>query len=229
MLASLVMGNPARALEPIVDVPASTDAAQSLMFDIPALPLGEALDRYAEVTGLPAVFPSELTDGRTSSPLQGRLRPEIALRTLLQGTGLVATQRESRLGRTFVLEHARAVAAQVASGSPPAGSLFAGRAYAGLAQARIWQQLCADPRTRPGSYTALLRFRLGSDGRLHGARLLGSSGDEGRDAALLRRLDRVRIERTAGGAMADEELTMVVFPSDPGGPQCRETQGKHDG
>lgn len=199
--------------------------AGTLAFDLPALPLGEALRIYAETTGQPAVFPSELTDGRTSAAVLGCHRAEVALRLLLQGTGLTARQRESRLGRTFVLEHERSEGAESGSADTATRTLFADEAYAGLAQSRIWRQLCADARTRPGSYTALLRFRLATDGSLGDIRVLGGSGDAARDAALRTRLARVRVGRAPPAELAGRELTMAVLPRDPGGPQCAATGG----
>src|SRR5690606_23862997 len=162
-----------------------------LFFDIPSQQLEAALDSYARITGHPAVFPSDLLVGRISAPLHGVYTAETALQILLQGTGLMAARRSSRAGDTFVLQSIQPLA-----DVPHAASSLSitEDGYAGLAQRRIWQALCADARTRPGSYEALLRFSLGNDGLLHEARLLGSSGDAARDAALLQVLQRVRIE-----------------------------------
>lgn len=187
-------------------------------FDLPALPLDQALRRYAETTGHPAIFPSDLLVGRTSSPVRGRYSTEAALRSLLRGTRLVASRRGNGRGRTFVLEEAGR--APVPRGEAPA-PLFRDEGYAGLAQAGIWRSLCADPRTRPGSYTALVRFRIGRDGRLQEVGLLEGSGSELRDAALLERLGAVRIPGYVPGDLAQQPLVMAVLPSDPGGPQCQ--------
>ncbi|APA68185.1 hypothetical protein YQ44_10495 [Janthinobacterium sp. 1_2014MBL_MicDiv] len=103
--------------------------------------------------------------------------------------------------------------------------LFSENGYAGLVQMRIWQALCSDALTRPGNYTSLLRFYLETDGRIGGARLLGSSGDPRRDAALLHTLRRVHIGSVPPTAIARQPLTMLVAPNAPdAGPQC-ERQG----
>ncbi|WP_168735269.1 TonB C-terminal domain-containing protein [Pseudothauera rhizosphaerae] len=188
-------------------------------FDIPTQPLEAALDRYAQATGRPTLLPSDLLGGRTSSPVRGRYSAEVGLQMLLQGSGLAAARRRSRLGQTFVLQQAE-VAVGRRSGL---AALFGEAGYAGLLQARIWQSLCADARTRPADYSVLLRFLPGTDGRLYDVRLLGSSGDAERDAALLGALQRVRIERAPPPAIARQALTMMIRSNDSAnGPRCEE-------
>ncbi|MDF3831999.1 TonB family protein [Cupriavidus basilensis] len=199
-------------------MPAAGESARLLDFDIPAQPLNAALNRYADATGKPALFPSDIVEGRMSSAVRGRYSAEAALLLLLGGTGLVADKRSSGLGQTFVLKEAGTKA-----GAPRGGmaALFSAQGYAGLAQARIWQALCANARTAPGSYSVLMRFHLDADGRIQGARLLGSSGDARRDAALLEALRGVHIERPAPPAIVQQPLTMVIQPNDPvTGPRC---------
>lgn len=207
-----------------------TDAAISLLaFSIPAQPLNAALNQYADITGQPALFSSDIAHARTSTAVYGHHSAEAALRILLEGTGLVADRRSSGLGQTFILKEAGAGSAAPASPSPRNGmaDLFSEDGYAGVVQMRIWQALCSDARTRPGNYTSLLRFYLETDGRIGGARLLGSSGDPRRDAALLHAVRGVRIGRLPPAAIARQPLTMMVAPSAPGvGPQCGQQQGE---
>ncbi|WP_407352069.1 hypothetical protein [Luteimonas sp. R10] len=196
-----------------------TDAL--LDFDIPAQPLDAALGRYAQITGRPALAPSDLLGGRVSSAVQGRYSAEMGLQILLQGTGLTAARRSSRLGQTFVLQKAEATTAVPRDGL---AALFGEEGYAGLVQARVWQSLCADARTRPGDYSSLLQFELGMDGRLVNPRLLGSSGNARRDAALLDTLRRVRIGRAPPAGIGQQALTLAVLPDDRvAGRQCRES------
>jgi len=68
-------------------VPSGTQSA-SVNFNIPAQPLGSALNAFAEVTGWQVSVPTELITGRTSSGLSGNHQPEEALQALLVGTGL---------------------------------------------------------------------------------------------------------------------------------------------
>ncbi|XJC80866.1 TonB-dependent siderophore receptor (plasmid) [Delftia tsuruhatensis] len=55
---------------------------------IPAQPLSEALLKLAEQTQLQVFFSPSLVQGLSTTPIQGRMRPEDALRSLLQGSGL---------------------------------------------------------------------------------------------------------------------------------------------
>lgn len=198
--------------------PSSASMADArLFFDIPSQQLEAALDSYARITGHPAVFPSDLLNGRISAPLHGVYTAETALQILLQGTGLMAARRSSRAGDTFVLQSLRQFVD--APHATPSTSITED-GYAGLAQRRIWQALCADSRTRPGNYEVLLRFSLGNDGLLHDARLVGSSGNEGRDAALLQVLQRVRIERAPPEHFAGRPLTLAILPDAQGAASC---------
>lgn len=191
-------------------------------FDIPAQSLSVALNRYADTSGQPALFPSHLVGGRTSTAVHGRYSPETALHILLRDTGLTADKRNSTLGQTFVLREVDG-----ASNAPRNAleALFDEEGFAGLVQARVWQALCADHRTRPGNYVSLLRFQLDADGRVREARLIGTSGDAGRDTALLDTLRRVHIERAPPATIVQQPLTMLVAPNDPGtGPRCAPAQ-----
>lgn len=57
-------------------------------FNIPAQPLGSALNAFAETTGWQVSVPTELVADRTSSGISGTHQPEAALQALLVGTGL---------------------------------------------------------------------------------------------------------------------------------------------
>jgi iron complex outermembrane recepter protein len=77
VVAALAMlGSPARV------------TAAPLRFDIAAGPASQTLRRFAEQAGLPLAFPYDLTEGRSTQQVRGRLEPDIALQRLLRGTGL---------------------------------------------------------------------------------------------------------------------------------------------
>jgi TonB family protein len=203
---------------------ASAGAADLRDFDIPAQPLADALNRYADISGRPALFPSDIAGDRMSSAVHGRYSPETALHLMLEGTGLTAEKRDSGLGETFVLKPA-----DVAATVPPAdvAKLFGEQGYSGLVQQRIWQALCADALTAPGRYSAVFRFQVDATGRVNGVRLLGSSGDARRDAALLAGLQQVQIGAPPPPAIVQHSLAMAILPDQPGaGPQCHPENGK---
>lgn len=62
--------------------------AQPLAFDIGAQPLGSALNRLAEQSGLQVIYDGEMVLGKSSQGVHGLQEPEAALQQLLQGSGL---------------------------------------------------------------------------------------------------------------------------------------------
>ncbi|MGJ7543785.1 energy transducer TonB [Variovorax sp. LT1R16] len=199
----------AKVVVPRAAAPAQASRAL-LDFDIPAQPLASALNRYSAVTDRPAVFRSSLVSGRTSSPLRGAYSPEAALPLLLSGTGLVAHHVGTGDTHAFVLKPASAsepatVATTAGTSSPST--------YDGLVQATVWEGLCANPQTTPGDYRALLRFQIDAAGAVQDAGLLGSTGDKGRDAAVLQTLHRVHIDQSPPAGLV-QPLVMLVLPRD---------------
>ncbi len=61
---------------------------EEMNFNIPAQPVGPAVNAFANATGWQVSFPTDLVAGFTSSGINGRFTPEAALRALLAGTGL---------------------------------------------------------------------------------------------------------------------------------------------
>jgi TonB family protein len=163
-----------------------------LDFDIPAQPLETALYRFGNLSHQPALFPSEIIAGRVSSAVHGRYSAEAALQLLLSGTGLSAMKVASAHGEVFVLK-------QSAVGKTAAERSLDG--YPALIQTRILQALCADAFIAPGSYRSLFRIQIDGNGRIRQARLIDSTGDRRRDAALLAALRQVRVGIPPSNAM----------------------------
>lgn len=172
-------------------------------FDIPALPLVQALDRYAALTRRPALFSSEMVEGRTSTPVHGRHRPDAALLLLLQGTGLTADIAPGGPTDAFVLRRVDTEKARAA--------IAPNDDYAGLIQARLWRALCGSGDARPGSYRALLRFEVDRAGALRQVRLLGSTGDATRDRALRSALTGLTLDAPPPPGMP-QPVTMLIRP-----------------
>ncbi|MGJ7526415.1 STN domain-containing protein [Variovorax sp. GB1P17] len=191
-------------------------AEQALDFDIPAVALGDALKRYAAVTRQPALFRSEILLDLTSSAVRGLYAPDIALRLLLEGTGLVAEKVRTDSGVTLALKPADA--ASTVSRAAGIGSLAG---YPSLVQAQVWEALCDDARTRPGAYRSLLRFEVDAMGQIRRPRLLGATGDASRDAAMLEILQGVHLAHAPPPDLP-QPLTLLILPTDSrGGPRCR--------
>jgi len=58
------------------------------LFNIPAVPLHRALETYSSVTGTALIYNSPLADRQQSRPVVGLFTPEVALRMMLEGSGL---------------------------------------------------------------------------------------------------------------------------------------------
>lgn len=74
-----------------VQAQASTTAAAPLTLDLPAQPLGQALNELARRADLQLSFPAEAVAGKTAPAVAGRLTPAQALERLLAGSGLAAS------------------------------------------------------------------------------------------------------------------------------------------
>lgn len=183
--------------------PCVARAAAEMAFDLPAQPLKGALSRYDAQTNMSVFYPSELAEGRTSHAVHGTLAPEQALYRLLQGTGLAA---RAAAGDAFVL---------VPSGEEPASSdaqsePSARQPYDGLVQAHVRQALCARPALALGTYRLALAVQIDAAGRVRRARLLDTTGDRGRDAAILQALRQVDIGRAP--ANPEQPFVLLVRP-----------------
>jgi len=201
------------ALEPALattsdPAPAAASVQQELLdFDIPGQPLASALERYAVLADQTVLFSDALVEGRMSAPVKGRYVPQAALATLLTVTGLMADGRGGQLKGTFVLRQlSDATAAAIAEPGLD-------RRYDGLVQARVWEALCADPRTEPGNYRASIRLNIDPAGRLTDARLLGSTGDAGRDRAMLAALNGLALDQSPPMDLR-QPLMLIILPRD---------------
>ncbi len=68
--------------------PAACAQETQQTYDIASQPLGDALRRYAQISGRNVIASSSLVSGKRSNPVRGRLTPDAALTRLLSGTGL---------------------------------------------------------------------------------------------------------------------------------------------
>ncbi|WP_180288546.1 TonB C-terminal domain-containing protein [Variovorax sp. 54] len=187
--------------------------SQMLDFDVPAQPLAAALAQYAAVSGRSVMFIDEWVAGRTSAPVRGRYTPHAALRALLAGAGFTADDVDTQLSGAFILKRVAAAPGVASAGGSQRG-------YDALVQARVWDALCADLRTAPGHYRAILQLQVAASGRIGQASLVSSSGDPGRDAAMLAALAPLKMDRPPPADLA-LPLTLAILPHDVlPGPRC---------
>lgn len=184
-----------------------------LDFDLPAQPLAAALAQYAAVSGRSVMFIDEWVAGRTSAPVRGRYTSLAALRALLAGAGFTADDVDTQLSGAFILK-------RVAAAPVVASANGSRRGYDALVQARVWDALCADARTAPGRYRSILQLQVAASGRISQARLVSSSGDPGRDAAMLAALADLKMDLPPPADLA-LPLTLAILPHDVlPGPRC---------
>lgn len=182
---------------------APAEGAQGLhFFDIPALPLAEALQRFTASTGHSGLYDSGLVAGRRSRGVAGHYTAESALRLMLGDSGL-----QARYGSpdTFTL-------AAVATAAPGlAETLAARQRYYGKLQAAMRALLCGDPDVRPGSYRAAVSLWFGDSGQVRRVRLLDSTGSPERDQLLTQRLGRLKLDEAAPPGVG-QPITFVIRP-----------------
>ncbi|MGY4527133.1 iron complex outermembrane receptor protein [Pseudomonas sp. TE21394] len=92
----------------------SAEGRDKVTVDLPAAPLGEAINALAQQSSVQILFASDLGAGRQTPALKGRFTAEEALQVLLEGSGLQAQARDER---TFVV-----VAQGATAAVPPAQS-----------------------------------------------------------------------------------------------------------
>lgn len=191
--------------------PAFIPSETLFVFNIPKQSLAVALEQFAGITHLAILFSSDMVRGRTSSALQGRFSSDIGLQQLLDATGLIVERHDVGMGETLLLKEIDKPAAPNAD----IDVLFKQESYPGLIQAHLWQALCANAETTPGQYRLLLQFQVDSAGRLADARLLVSTGNVRRDAAVLDTVRQVQVEPPPA-VLVRQSLTMSLLPNRPG-------------
>ncbi len=202
-LCAALCGRPAGAQEPILRL---------FDFDIPAQPLQSALEHYSNVTGSSVVYRAALAVGRRSAAVKGIYTPEAALRMLIEGSGLAA---EYTAANAFILQPAsrKGGGAPAARASRAASGAFY-RSYYGVVQTGVRDALCRNAVTRAGGYRAAISFEVSPQGRIEGARVLDSTGDAGKDAAIVRTLDDAVLDKAPPPDLA-QPFVMLIMPQSP--------------
>lgn len=190
------------------EIPAAArDDGPTIAFDIPAQPLGAALERYGDGTGREVLYDAALARSRRSGAVQGVFTPAAALRLLLEGTGLSA---RFMADRTFVLvpppEHDAAVSAAPAAVQ---------QGYYARIQASLRNALCSSAEARPGRYRLAALFWIGSSGKVARYERLGSTGAAYLDTTVDDKLRTLAIGGPPPVGFRQPVLVMIV-PQAPG-------------
>lgn len=195
-------------------MPSTAIANRPLIFEIPTQPLADALEQFGARTGLPVIFDAALVQGRRSAAVHGEHEPMQALQWMLEGTGLVA--QYARPGRTDAVVVLRMPPVEEPEPTPGAASDASlpdvvHRRYDGLMQTRIRETFCTHPLLGRGAYRTAVRFSIDAMGRVQGVRLLDTSGDRTRDAAITKALEGMRLDWAPPSTMA-QPVTLVIQP-----------------
>jgi hypothetical protein len=184
-------------------------APAQVTFDIPAQPLRQALEQYDTATGISVLYASDLAQGRSSSAVRGRYAPDVALRLMIEGTGLAA---QAVNDRAFVL---RAAVTAVPNVAPQA---FRPSAYDALLQRRVYEALCVNADSAMGNYRIALALHIDTLGRIGEARLLDTTGDPRRDASIVETLQGVMVGSPPADTVRPFVILIVPHPGAAGLP-----------
>ncbi|MDD0974701.1 TonB C-terminal domain-containing protein [Pseudomonas fontis] len=193
-------------------------AAGPIAFTIPAQPLDQALHAFSQQSGMAVLVDRELTGKRRSMHLHGHFSARAALQRLLEGTGLTAhySAADAFTVQPIQLE-------QVKQGTRP-NRMSAGN-YAQAIQQAVERAMCRSVLARPGNYRAALQVWIDAQGVLVQSRLLASTGNEQRDAAVVESLRALLLERPPPSSMA-QPVTLLLRPEGTGtGMDCTHSQG----
>jgi hypothetical protein len=200
----------------------ATPPGEPLEFDIPAQPLAQALDAYARLSGMAALFDQSFAAGRRSASVKGRLTADQALRLLLAGSGLSIRYA----GRSaFTLEPAVATVAP-ALASPRRGGRSGAdrRAYFADLEDALTKALCRRPETEPGRYRLGMQLWIGPGGKVLASHLLDSTGDERRDLAIADTAQAIPV--ASPPAELPQPVTIVLLPNSRGASACPGDEGR---
>ncbi len=201
-------------------------ATMRMTLHIPAQELARALDQFSRATGMAVLVDSQLSRGRRSLAVDGEFTAAEALRRLLGGSGLMAKYSRDD---AFTLQVAQVEDVPLPAEKPPPASVAVNRSYATAVQAAIERNLCRSPLTRPGSFRAVLQLWIGRDGVVQHNRLVTSTGDVRRDAALVDSFHTLRIDRPTPGALR-QPVTLLLLPESSGKRmECTQWEGVSGG
>jgi len=185
---------------------ASTSSVTPRDYNISAQPLDAALNAYIRVSGAQVLYETALTTGKRSMDVKGTFTQNVALSTLLSGTGLVAHYTDID---AFVITLAPAGFA-----SPSASTMRPDARFLSALQTGVLEALCRTSQTRPGEYRVAIELWIAPAGTVQRSALVGSSGDTGRDTALLSALRGVSI-RMAPPTGVPQPFILTIGPRSP--------------
>ncbi|MBN3790717.1 secretin and TonB N terminus short domain protein [Burkholderia sp. Ac-20353] len=199
---------------------AGEQAVSTIRFELPAQPLQDAINAYGQLADMAVLVDSGVLAGRTSSAVSGAFRPRDALQRLLAGTGLRARfpGPDEAIIEVSPAASVRDVPASPLVFASDVAGLEAGGAdavaYAGMLQSRLTDALCQSPATRPGAYRLLMQLNIGPTGAIVAARLLGTTGDGRRDAAIEHAVRALELDSGPPAALRQPTTVLLRLQTD---------------
>jgi hypothetical protein len=201
-------------------------AGELIAFDIPRQSLAGALQAYGQATGIQVLYESNSAVGRASAAVEGKFTADAALSLLLKETELkVRYIRPDAI--TLALPSAEGVNYAPPATPPASSSLSLGTLRvrgtnddtAGLQdfsqrlQMDIQNALRKNPKTRDGSYRAVLDLWIDPARMIERTELLRSTGDRDRDAAVAAALRGVTVSRPTPANTPQPVRVVIVVKS----------------
>lgn len=175
------------------------------IYDIPAQPLEAALKAFIATSRMQLFYETTLTSGQWSAGVSGTLNADVALQRLLAGTGLAVRRAEKDAFFLVSTLPERTAASSPSTWNPD---------FLAALQAAVVDAMCRNARTRPGDYKAALELWIGPSGAVERGMLLGSTGDAGRDAALMAVVTRATVALPPPPG-TPQPIVLVVAPRPP--------------
>jgi hypothetical protein len=179
-------------------------AERPILLDIPAQPLASALEAYSAAAGVEAFYDSNLAAERRSTAVKGILAPDVALRILLEGTGLTVVYATNTFTIIPVASTPQGDGSRLASHEP----------FLAIVQREVERAFCRRWETVPGQYRLALRFSIGPSGEVLYPRFLGSTGDRQRDDLIADLLGGLSVEQPPPRGLP-QPITMIISPRQP--------------
>jgi hypothetical protein len=197
------------AIAPVSPAPASEqqDVAGQIgrvTLNIRAQPLAKALATFGEATGFEVIVDGRQAHNLVSSPVEGEMSPDEALRKLIIGTGLTI--------RDYAPGNVRLVVAPASIAEPEFSPVTSPHAsYFAAVQQMTLETICRTDVGLLDSRRLAVMLWFAPSGAVSRVKLLGTLGERGRDAAL-----NAAFERSDVGAPPPPDLkqpiTLVVRP-----------------
>ena len=203
------------ALGALLTWPSVGRVATTVMFDMPAQPLSQALAAFSEQTGISILVTSDLIHNKIAAPVHGRLTPSTALRALLEPTDLEVRRVDASAWTLLPREpqHTDTV-------TPPANTVT--RAYAGAVQRHIARLLCRGHADQLGRTRLALQLWVRGDGLIERVHVLDAEHAPRWSSAVHETLEGSRI----AAPPANQPTPLTVLLVRDGASPCERT-GEH--